>query len=67
MGDFVIFSCFFRISRLEGFLYSVAPQGDRKSKFPWDTRATSYVERLVSDAFQIRACEGVLKATVEGL
>ena len=30
MGDFVIFSYFFRISRLEGFLYSVAPQGDRK-------------------------------------
>ena len=31
MGDFVIFSYFFRISRLEGFLCSVAPQGDRKS------------------------------------
>ena len=30
MGDFVIFSYFFRISRLEGFLYSVAPQGDHK-------------------------------------
>ena len=30
MGDFVIFSYFFRISRLEGSLYSVAPQGDRK-------------------------------------
>ena len=32
MGDFVIFSYFFRISRLEGFLCSVAPQGDRKSR-----------------------------------
>ena len=30
MGDFVNFSYFFRISRLEGFLYSVAPHGDRK-------------------------------------
>ena len=29
MGDFVSFLYFFRISRLEGFLYSVAPQGDR--------------------------------------
>ena len=25
------FRIFFRISRLEGFLYSVAPQGDRKT------------------------------------
>ena len=32
MGDFVIFSDFFRISRLEGFLYSVPPQGDRKTR-----------------------------------
>ena len=31
MGDLVIFSYFFRISRFEGFLYSVAPQGDRKA------------------------------------
>ena len=31
MGDFVIFSYFSSISRLEGFLYSVAPQGDRNS------------------------------------
>ena len=30
MGDFVIYSYFFRLSRLEGFLYSVAPQGDHK-------------------------------------
>ena len=28
MGDFVISSYFFSISRLEGFLYSVPPQGD---------------------------------------
>ena len=28
-GWFCNFSYFFRISRLEGFLYSVAPQGDR--------------------------------------
>ena len=33
MGDFVIFSSFFRSSRLEGFLYSVTPQGDLKSGF----------------------------------
>ena len=31
MGDFVIFSYFFRISGLEGFSYSVAPQGDLNS------------------------------------
>ena len=34
MGDFVIFSYFFRISRHEGFLYSVAPQGDLKLSVP---------------------------------
>ena len=28
------FRIFFRISRLEGFLYSVAPQGDRKPRGP---------------------------------
>ena len=32
MGDFVIFSYFLSISRLEGFLYSVPPQGDLNAK-----------------------------------
>ena len=32
MGDFVIFSYFSVIPKLEGFLYSVAPQGDRKTR-----------------------------------
>ena len=32
MGRFCNFFVFFRISRLEGFLYSVAPQGDRKGR-----------------------------------